>query len=267
MIGLQHSRVDGALRETDRKVRERRAALREANRRLEELMRSKNHLLANVGHEVRNPLAVVLGFAEELQQGQDTIAEDERSELIGLIADQSREISNIIDDLLVAARAEVGSLIVVPEETDVAEQVRAVVRSCAPEAREAIGLDLEPAPAWADPARARQIVRNLVSNALRCGGKQIGILVRRREGHASSCVCDDGPGIPEEHRIAIFEPHRQGGQPASGSLGIGLHVSRTLARAMGGDLVYRYEGGSSVFEVLLPAALGVEDAPPLEVGG
>ncbi len=113
--------------------------------------------------------------------------------------------------------------------------------------------------AWADPARARQIIRNLLTNAVRYGGESIRVRSARHNGKVLVSVMDDGPGIPEEQREAIFEPyhraHRLGTQPES--VGLGLTVSRQLARLMAGDLTYRFDGDRSIFELVLPAS-----APP-----
>ncbi len=129
---------------------------------------------------------------------------------------------------------------------------------CADQVRDTIELDLEETRAWADPARTRQIVRNLLTNAVRYGGEGIRIRVRSRGDTASVAVCDDGDGIPDEDRNAIFEAFRQveAGRRVSQSVGLGLYVSRSLARAMNGDLAYRRENDHSVFELLLPAPAG-----------
>ncbi len=154
LIGVEYAGVEGALRATDEKVRERTSELRDSNTRLEELMRSKDQFVATVSHEVRNPLTVVLGFADELRDGLWNRGDVELAELAELIGDQSREINNIIEDLLVAARAEVGSMTIAAQTTDLSHEARTVVRSCvcAKEVRDSIVLDLEPAATWADPA-------------------------------------------------------------------------------------------------------------------
>jgi signal transduction histidine kinase len=113
----------------------------------------------------------------------------------------------------------------------------------------------------ADPTRVRQIVRNLITNALRYGGSTITVTTGSRGETAYVQVRDDGPGIPEEKRDRIFEPyesaHEAVGMP--GSVGLGLTISRKLARLLGGDLSYRSDGGS-LFELTLPAADHVASA-------
>ena len=264
-IGMEYANVDAALRATDEKVKERTAELSEANTQLEELMRSKDQFVATVSHEVRNPLTVVLGFADELRDALWAQGDMEYGELAELIGDQSREINNIIEDLLVAARAEVGTMTIVPELIDLGKEVRTVVRGCvcAKDVRDSIALDFEASPVQADPSRVRQIIRNLLTNAIRYGGDGISVVVRSVEGTASVCVCDDGPGIPVEQRDEVFEAYRQGrtDTPVSGSVGLGLNVSRQLARLMGGDLSYRYEDGTSIFALTLPMAESIPNEP------
>lgn len=258
LIGIEYANVDAALRVTDAKVKERTAELEAANTRLEGLMRSKDRFVATVSHEVRNPLTVVLGFADELRDALYAEGDNESAELAELIGDQGREMNNIIEDLLVAARTEVGSMTVVRGVVDVANEARAVVRGCVcvKDIRDAIGLDLQPATAWADASRVRQILRNLLTNAFRYGGDSISVVVRAAGGISTVRVCDDGPGIPSDEQESVFEAYQQGrtDTPVSGSVGLGLSVSRQLARMMDGDLTYRYDGGLSIFSLSLPEA-------------
>ena len=259
LIGKEYAQVDAAWRATDEKVKERTAELSDANHQLEGLMKSKDQFVATVSHEVKNPLTVVLGFADELRDGLLARGDIEYGELAELIGDQSREINNIIEDLLVAARAEIGTMTIVPDVIELGREVRTVVRGCvcAKDVRDAIVLDLEDAPVYADPSRVRQIIRNLLTNAIRYGGERISVVVRSAAGTSSVCVCDTGPGIPKDEREKIFEAYQQGrtDTPVSGSVGLGLNVSRQLARLMGGDLTYRYEGGVSIFALHLPSAM------------
>ena len=107
-----------------------------------------------------------------------------------------------------------------------------------------------------DPGRIRQILRNLITNALRYGGEHV--TIETTAGPLSSVVVrDDGDGIPLEQREEIFAPyHRVGGRGDTvlGSLGLGLTISRQLARLMGGDLTYQYIDGHSVFTLYLRPA-------------
>jgi len=220
-----------------------------------------------VSHEVRNPLTMVMGFAGELRDGTEQFTPDEVSDLAGLMADQTMEISNIFEDILVVACADMGSLTIVPAETDLNAEVDLVVRACvcAASIRDSIDVRATPSLAWADAGRVRQIVRNLISNAVRCGGDRVSVVVTQNGYEASISVCDDGEGVPQADRARLFGAFQQSdtGRQVSGSVGIGLHVSRMLARAMGGDLAYRYENGASSFELTLPGLVTAEYEPPL----
>ena len=108
----------------------------------------------------------------------------------------------------------------------------------------------------ADPARVRQILRNLITNALRYGGDDIEVDVGTDRDAVFLEVRDDGPGLPGEEWERIFEPyyrfHSERSQP--GSVGLGLTVARGLAELMDGNLTYRYYDGQSIFTLRLPRA-------------
>jgi len=108
--------------------------------------------------------------------------------------------------------------------------------------------------AFADPVRLRQIMRNLLTNAERYGGPHIEIRLEKSGDQALITVCDDGPGILLGEREAIFEEWQSSDQGIQhpDSIGLGLTIARRLARAMDGDLTYRYENGQSLFSVTLP---------------
>ncbi|MFQ5948061.1 MAG: ATP-binding protein [Acidimicrobiia bacterium] len=232
--------------------------LKRTQEHLEELVRSKDELIASVSHELRTPLTAVVGLAQELRDRSSDLGAAERSELIEILADQSEEVSNIVEDLLVAARVETGNLAVSPQVIDLREQIQTVVADRSISGSETgvqTAIEDGTAMAWGDPRRVRQILRNLLINAIRYGGGQ----VRVHAGHSALGawvrVTDNGPGVPSEDRDAIFEPyhrsHLSEGQP--GSLGLGLAVSRKLARLMEGDLTYADDDGESTFELTLPS--------------
>jgi PAS domain S-box-containing protein len=229
--------------------------LREAQRRLEDLIESKDRFLASVAHELRTPLTAVVGFAQELKDELHLYGEPEKEEFRELIAFHSAELSHIIEDLLVWARGDVGEVRVNPERIDLADAVRRSVQAIP-------GLNLkvsEPdgkVEAFADPARLRQIVRNLTTNAVRYGGDEVSVEVRRMNGEACLEVKDNGPRMDSADMSRIFEPYTRSDAvtAAPGSIGLGLTVSRSLARLQGGDVVCVREGAYTVFRVTLPPA-------------
>lgn len=229
--------------------------LREAQRQLEEQIESKDRFLASVAHELRTPLTAVVGFAQELKDELHLYGEPEKEEFRELIAFHSAELSHLIEDLLVWARGDIGEVQVNPERIDLVEAVRRSMQAIP-------GITLEVdspdgvVEAYADPARLRQIIRNLTTNAVRYGGDHVKVSVKRNHAQSVVEVCDNGPpmGTADMHRI--FEPYTRSDSitAAPGSIGLGLTVSRSLARLQDGDLVCVREGSYNVFRVSLPLA-------------
>lgn len=228
---------------------------RNEERRMIGLMEAKNRFLASVSHEVRTPLTAVLGFAQILDEQLDVLDHDDRRLMISAISQHAQEVANLIEDLLVAARVEIGQVEVTSIPVDLGKQLESVLSG----AIVSIDVDIDfPLPVFAkgDPTRIRQIIRNLLSNAERYGGDHVRVVGCRSGNTAAIEVCDNGNGLPVVDWDRIFEPyhkaHRMKGQPES--VGIGLAVSRQLAELMGGTLDYRYTGGVSVFRLTLPGA-------------
>ena len=222
---------------------------RETSRiRLQELLSAKDTFVATVSHELRTPMTAVVGLAQHLRDDGETLAADERGELVGLIAAEAVEAAYIIEDLLVAARIDDGKVSVQPSTVDLALEVATVVRSLGTE----ISISNESvadATAFADPLRVRQIVRNLVTNAVRHGAPPVAVCAEP----GRVIVTDHGAGIPVADRERVFEPYgRSGTDHAAGSIGLGLAVSRSIADLMGGELSYRRVGAVSIFELKLP---------------
>jgi signal transduction histidine kinase len=236
--------------------------LRSAQRDLEAILEAKDHLvqskeqlIASVSHEIRTPLSSIVGFARLLYDDAD-LPESDRQEMIGLLVQQSGDLTNIVDDLLVAAKTDAGQMAVARVSVDLRAQAAQAVESLDVASRDRVSLPTQSIRCMGDPARVRQIVRNLVSNAVRYGGPSIEIAISRRTDGGCLTVSDDGSGIPEKFRDTIFDPYDRGNKAPglAPSMGLGLHISRTLARLMGGSLSYRYEAGTSAFELTLPLA-------------
>jgi len=229
-------------------------AIKETNRRLEALVRSKDQFVASVGHELRTPLTAVLGFAELLRDsGSEDLAPEERRQILGSIAHEASDLAGLVDDLLVAARAEIGQLNVNAAPVDLRAQTSQVLEGLGEEGQR-VKVAGARSQAVADPSRVRQILRNLINNAVRHGGEHIQITVSSSDTTASVRVCDDGPGIPDAVQDQIFEPYytTRTHDTRTGSLGLGLNVSLQLAQRMGGNLTYRYQDAESIFDLTLP---------------
>lgn len=229
--------------------------LSDANARLFELIRTKDEFIASVSHELRTPLSVVVGLAAELREHGDTIDDGEYDELLDMVVEQSNDVAAIIDDLLVAARADIGTLTIAPRETRLRDVIDRALAPIGSDQRERIEIDLDIASIEVDPVRLTQILRNLLTNAVRYGGTNIGIAASETEDGVVIDVWDDGRPLAEGSRGSIFEPyvsaHSSQGRPAA--VGLGLTVSRNLAQRMGGDLSYDHDGRRSIFRLMLPA--------------
>jgi signal transduction histidine kinase len=203
----------------------------------------------------------VLGFAHEQHEANGKFSEQEKADLIELMAGQSQEVANIVDDLLIAARAETGSITVSPEAVPVRSLVGEVLPSHSGRVDFSMSSD-EDVEVWADPVRTRQVLRNLRTNADLYGGNKVMVHVTKGEDQVSIEVLDDGEGIPESMQDHVFEPyaraHNGRSQPAS--VGLGLSVARSLAQLMDGDLVLSCDDGWTVFTVALHSFQ--RDEPP-----
>jgi signal transduction histidine kinase len=228
--------------------------------RLEDQVRGKDQFIATVSHELRTPLTTVLGLSHELGERRTSFSDEELDEVVALIANESTELSNLIEDLLVGARADVSTLSLHSQFIDVALEMDQVVDSHAHQrdSDEAVPVHYSARreKLWADPLRFRQIVRNLLSNATRYGGDRIWVEVEDRADSVAVSVVDNGNGVPAALERRIFEAYERGdhgnvAQP--GSVGLGLAVSRRLAHLMGGTLEYRRVDGTTRFELSLPA--------------
>jgi two-component system sensor histidine kinase MtrB len=219
---------------------------------LEALDHDKREFLASISHELRTPLAAVLGFATELSDSWEVFEPDEARSLVRLIASQSADISSIVDDLLTVTRLEAGTMTVYPSAVRVAEHLADMVETSGRESGRKISWHGN-ATVWADPNRLRQIVRNLITNAIRYGGEEIEVVVSTAGSRGIIDVKDSGGPIPAARVATMFEPfvHADSGGRTPNSVGLGLAVARSLARIMSGDLSYSHEDGS-VFRLELP---------------
>jgi two-component system CheB/CheR fusion protein len=223
--------------------------------RLRQLVRAKDEFVATVSHELRTPLTAVVGFSHELRDNLERLDPEEVRTFISLIGDQATEVADLVEDLLVASRLDLDEVAVTRDAIHLWDQVDAVLVA------RRIGKEVttvrheQEAKVFADPVRVRQIFRNLVANADRYGGPHITVRVDRFGDVFALSVIDDGAGIPETQRERVFDPycraHKEVGRTES--VGLGLTVSRQLARLMSGELSYDYRSEHSIFTVTLPA--------------
>jgi len=226
-----------------------------ARHRFSRLLDRRRAFLSSVSHELRTPLSAVMGFAQILDREWGDVPDSEKREMIGHILRESVEVAHVVDDILVAARIESGSLHIQCEQIDVRQIADSILDSLPGDlgaSRVRIGGF---AQSWADPVRVRQIVRNLITNAL-IHGDLVSVDLRNDPGKVVVSIRHDGPGIPDAILPRLFEPFDQIPKASAmpQAVGLGLAVCRELARRMGGRLNYCREGDHSTFTLELPGA-------------
>lgn len=215
--------------------------------------KARDEFVATVSHELRNPISVLLGLAQELATDYDGFSELERREIADVMALQADDASWIIEDLLVAYREDMSKVSVAHEPFDVMDEIERVLDS--EEAKIGVELGEDARLVLGDPRRTRQILRNLISNAVRYGGDVVKVATRRNDDSIDILVCDSGDPLDPDEAQRIFESYERGsGLLDARSVGLGLSVARKLAALMGGELVYEHNDGFSSFIVTLPAA-------------
>ncbi len=235
-----------------------------------ELSRSKDEFIAGVSHELRTPLTGIYGFSEYLIE-QEIIDPEEALELIGHINNEASELSRMVEDLLSAARLDSDAMTFEATVVDVTAAVSDVVTPL-DRAGFAVSIEGSADAVYADPIRTRQIVRNLVSNAIKHGGDEIKVVLDQSGEHAVITVADNGDGVPQSVRARLFDRFVHEGRDSllTGSVGLGLSIARSLTQRMGGDVSYVRSYGWTNFVVTLPLAEGLviagddeEELPPI----
>jgi signal transduction histidine kinase len=232
----------------------------EMTARIEASDRQRRRLLADVTHELRTPLAVIQGNLEGIADG--VYAADE--ERLGAVLEETRLMARLLDDLQTLSTAEAGALQLSLETIDLRELALDVASAFAPRAT-AAGIRLASSPAEvtetsADPFRLRQVLENLVANALRVTppGGDVTIAVARTEREVEIAVTDTGPGIPEDELVTVFDRYTRSAD--SGGSGLGLAIAHSLVEAHGGTIAAgRAPGGGTRMRVRLPLEPGSEE--------
>ncbi len=256
-------------------------ALEAANRTLEKLSkaaesasRSKSEFLANMSHEIRTPMTAILGFTDVLL-GEDGLenAPPQRAAAFHTIKRNGMYLLNLLDDILDLSKIEAGKLDVectICSPCDVVGEVATLMS--VPAQAKGLPLKIEyaggiPERIQCDPTRLRQILINLVGNAIKFTETgSIRLVARLAEGSDSESrmqfdVIDTGVGLTEEQVVKLFQPFTQADASTtrkSGGTGLGLTISKRLAEMLGGDItISSSEDGGSTFSVTV-------DTGPLE---
>ena len=230
-----------------------------------ELVRSRRDFVASVSHELRTPLAQIRMFAETLMLRRER-DEEERLKWIGVIGREARRLGDLVESILLFSHIEAARIRLEKERTDLGELVEDVVEGYVPIATARRMRLMADAPSRimvdADPRALRQVIVNLLDNALKYGpeGQTVTIDVERDGERAVLAVTDEGPGVAEKDRARLWQPfvrlQHDGG--STGGSGIGLSVVRTLVEKHGGTAWVEdgRTGSGARFVVALPLDLG-----------
>ena len=255
---IDAERLAEELRAASAAAADARSVAQRAQARAELAARAKSDFLATMSHELRTPINAVTGYAELLELGVAGPVTAAQREYLARLHASGRHLLGLVDDILDLTRLDTGRLSVACEPARTGTAVASALAVVAADAAaRAIRLTVEPAdvvegaPYHGDEHRVRQVLVNLLANAVKF--TPAGGCITVRTGRSTDArtgappggpwswieVADTGPGVPPELREAIFEPFVQGDGSrtrAVGGTGLGLSISRRLARLMGGDL-------------------------------
>ena len=231
--------------------------------RLAQSWEQQRRLVGDVSHELRTPLTLVQGYLQSTLRRCQTLTDPQRDGLETAAAETDRTI-RILNDLLVLARASMGHLHLTLERLDLKAVVLEAV-AMADTTGSRVAADIETAPLWvrADASALRQVLVNLIDNALNYSlpEQRVTVQLLKREKQAVVQVCDHGRGIPLADQAEIFQPFYRvdaDRSRATGGTGLGLSIAKTLMETMRGTVrVQSKLGEGSTFTIQLPICQGV----------
>ncbi len=215
----------------------------------------KTTFLHAVSHDLRTPLAAILGLAVTLEREDLQLSGEESRDLAHRIAQNARRLDRMVGDFLDLERLDRGVAEPHYEHVDVGALVRELVANSELVAERRLSIDVAPISVRADAAMLERIVENLLGNTVKHtpGDSRIWIRVERLDGGIELVVEDDGPGVPDIDKVRIFEAFRQGGDATTGS-GVGLALVARFAEIHEGRAwVEDRPGGGASFHVTIGA--------------
>jgi signal transduction histidine kinase len=235
-------------------------AERETVEELRRLSALRADFVSLVSHELRSPMAAVIGAARTLQDRWRTLSPEQREAFLALIADETNRLAALIGDVLDTSRIEAGTFSYSFTDVDIGRLVEDAV-STASMGQDEVRIRAHVAgsvpPIRGDRERLRQIVTNLIDNAIKYspGGDEVEVTVRPENSSVRIVVADHGPGIPRDQQRLIFEKFGRADVPGSSKpgTGLGLFIARSIAEAHGGTLDVRSgPAAGATFVLTLP---------------
>lgn len=243
----------------EREVAELARSFNEMAENLQALERERQQAVADIAHELRTPIAVMQARLDALEDGVYPLNTDQ----IGLLSAQTQLLTRLVGDLRTLTLLDAGRLALNPRIVNLAELTGQVVAELQDQAAaRGIHLNLRATPATvrADPDRVRQIINNLIENAVTHAAHRVDVQVSTAHEQATLQVDDDGPGIPAESREAVFTRFTRLDESRSrntGGSGLGLAIVRALTEAQGGQARASHSTlGGAKFTVNLPQLAG-----------
>jgi signal transduction histidine kinase len=234
-------------------------------RELKAAVEQRDTVMAVAAHEMRTPLAVILGMAEILRDGWAGLSEDRRLHLVDLIDKQAHHLRHVVRKLLTLSRIEAGVLGAEPVAFDTSELVLSRLPELADRSRDVRVACVPGLIAYADADHLWQILANYVENAFKYGSPPVDVSATERDGWVELRVCDCGPGVPGEFVPRLFERFSRGpgAQLQAEGVGLGLSIVRSLAEASGGETWYEPgEPAGACFGVRVPSGLATAEPGP-----
>jgi signal transduction histidine kinase len=222
-----------------------------------------------IAHEMRSPLSAIRGAVALLGDHHEGLSAERRGELLAVVDDSALQIDRVIQDLIVLSRLNDGALAIEPVDVDLVKIIRDVARalnSRFPERAVMIALEDDVPAAYADAIRVRQIVTNLVANAISYSQETSTVIVSIvRDGDCvRTSVFNEGHGIPPSEQAKLFTPFAVLSERTAESTGLGLFIAKGLVEAMHGAIGFSTQSDEhALFWFTLPLGRGAGSTPPV----
>ena len=260
-----------AVAEASQRWRARVEAETVSGRRLLELDSLKDRFLAVTSHEIRGPLTAVITGIDTIWRRGARLSDAQRTNLLEMVSGQAHQMARLVEDLMITSHLQAGNLQLKPKWTELDTVVTQALESAASKRRShRLEVFIEPIRAEIDAARLDQVVRNLVENAYKYTPEKTPVSVgvkRVRQGVVLQ-ISDEGPGIPDDKRSALFDAFSriEDTTTAQEGVGLGLFVVSQIVSAMGGHIDLASSSHGTTFTISLPCAAETSARDAAELG-